>query len=144
MSIHISIIWAKIASIVTIVTGVICALASHPATESAWMFLFDILKWPLDGDPGAFHADTRAVNAVLGGTMVGWGLLMYFLMTEQLHAKVPGLPRMMLIALCAWFVVDCTGSLFAGLPGNVVLNIGFMVMFVPPLVALMKTDFFCI
>ena len=139
MSIQVSILWIKIACIITIVTGINCALASHPATDFAWLCLFDLLKWPIDGDPATFHPDTRAVNAVLGGTMVGWGLLMYFLSTKQLLIHVSGLARMMLIALCAWFVVDSTGSMMAELAGNIVLNIGFLLMFVPPLLVLMKT-----
>ncbi len=133
MSKRVSIIWLQIACIITIGTGVICALASHPATEAAWLYLFDLLKWPLDGNPGAFDSNTRAVNAVLGGTMVGWGLLMLLLSKKQLLTTVPGLPRFMLIALFAWFIVDCTGSLLADIPGNVLLNIGFLGLFVPPL-----------
>jgi hypothetical protein len=64
--------WLKIACLITIATGIACALASYPATDVVWRTLFDLLKWPFDGDPAAFSADTRAVNAVLGGTMVGW------------------------------------------------------------------------
>jgi hypothetical protein len=138
MSMHVSIIWLKIACIITVVIGVICAAASHPATDFAWLSLFDLLKWPVDGNPDAFNADTRAVNAVLGGTMVGWGLLMYFLSTKQLLMTVPGLAKMMLIALIAWFVVDSTGSFLADIPGNVVLNVSFLVLFVPPLLALRR------
>lgn len=59
--------WLKIACLMTIVTGIACALASHPATDVVWRTLFDLLKWPFDGDPASFNADTRAVNAVLGG-----------------------------------------------------------------------------
>ena len=139
MSIRVSIVWLKIACIITIATGVISAAASHPATDFAWLFLFDVLKWPIDGNPQAFDSNTRAVNAVLGGTMVGWGVLMYFLVAERLLVTVRTLPRMMLTALCAWFVVDCTGSLLADLPGNIVLNVGFLAMFAAPLVKLMRT-----
>jgi hypothetical protein len=138
MSERVSIIWLKIACVITICVGIICALASYPATDAAWLFLFDLLKWPLDGNPGAFDENTRAVNAVLGGSMVGWGLLMLLLSTKQLLTTMPGLSRMMLIALFAWFVVDSTGSFLADIPGNVVLNVGFLVLFVPPLWVLRK------
>ena len=131
-----SIRWLKVSCLITIVTGLACAMASHPATDIVWRMLFDLLKWPLDGDPATFTADTRAVNAVLGGTMVGWGVLMYLLVTPQHLAAIPTLPRLMQYALYAWFVVDCIGSLAAGLPGNVVLNIIFLGLFLPPLRAL--------
>jgi hypothetical protein len=48
------------------------------------------------------------------------------------------LPRLLLIGIVAWFVVDCIGSLFAGLPGNLVLNVSFLVLFVPPLLVLQR------
>ena len=138
MSMHMSITWLRIACVVTIVTGILCALASYPATAGAWLFLFDLLSWPLNGDPAFFAADTRAVNAVLGGTMVGWGVLMYLLATSEQMTHNPALPRMMLVALGAWFGVDSVGSLLAELPGNIVLNVAFLGLFVPPLVAIQR------
>ena len=134
-----SLLWLKISCLITIVTGIACAMASHPATDIVWRTLFDLLKWPFDGDPAAFTADTRAVNAVLGGTMVGWGVLMYLLATPAHIAALPMLPRVVKYALYAWFVVDCVGSLAAGLPGNVVLNVLFLALFVPPLRALERS-----
>ncbi len=130
--------WYQVACVITMVTGVICALASHPATEGVWLHMFDALKWPLDGDPAMFSADTRAVNAVLGGTMVGWGLLMY-LLAPHITTMV-GLPRILLMALVAWFVVDSTGSLLANMPGNVLLNSIFLGLFVPPLLVLQRAS----
>ena len=138
MSMHVSITWLRIACVVTIFIGVICALASYPATAGAWLFLFDVLRWPLDGDPAFFAADTRAVNAVLGGTMVGWGVLMFLLATPDHVTRNPALPRLMLVALGAWFGVDSVGSWLAELPGNIVLNVAFMGLFVPPLVAIQR------
>jgi hypothetical protein len=138
MSVQTSIIWLRVACGITIITGLICAMASYPATAGVWLWLFDLLKWPLDGNPAAFSDDTRAVNAVLGGTMVGWGVLMYLLVTPQRIHALPEVPRLLLIGLVAWFVVDCIGSILAGLPGNIVLNFGFLGLFVPPLLVLQR------
>ena len=138
MTVRTSIIWLRCACVITILIGLISALASYPATDGVWLLLFDVLKWPLDGNPAAFSDDTRAVNAVLGGTMVGWGVLMYLLATPQRIHALPEVPRLLLIGLVAWFVVDCIGSLFAGLPGNLVLNVSFLVLFVPPLLVLQR------
>jgi hypothetical protein len=112
---------------------------SQPSlTSGPWLYLFDVLRWPVDGDPATFSADTRAVNAVLGGVMVGWGLLMFFLSQRKYMTAIKELPRLMMTALLAWFVVDCSGSLLAGLPGNLVLNVLFLVMFIPPLLVLSR------
>lgn len=139
MTVRTSIIWLRCACVITILTGLISALASYPATDGVWLLLFDVLKWPLDGNPAAFSDDTRAVNAVLGGTMVGWGVLMYLLATPQRIHALPEVPRLLLIGLVAWFVVDCIGSILAGLPGNIVLNIGFLGLFAPPLWVLQQS-----
>ena len=136
MTTRVSEMWLKTASVFTIVTGVICALASHVSTQGIWLWLFDVLKWPLDGDPASFNADTRAVNAVLGGVMVGWGLLLLLLSSQRVMSAAPAVPRLMTISLLAWFAVDSLGSWAAGLPGNIVLNLAFLAMFLPPLVAL--------
>lgn len=71
--------WLKIACAVTVCVGLIASAASTTVGAAPWLFLFDLLKWPLDGDPVAFAGETFAVNAVLGGVMVGWGTLMYLL-----------------------------------------------------------------
>ena len=138
MTIRMSSMWLKAASVVTILTGVICALASHSSKGGLWLYLFDVLKWPIDGDPAVFNADTRAVNAVLGGVMVGWGVLMFSLSSERMMTAAPNVPRMMTISLLAWFLVDSIGSWAAGLLGNIALNVAFLVMFLPPLVSLSR------
>ncbi len=138
MTTRMSSMWLKAASVVTILTGVICALASHSSAGGPWLYLFDVLKWPIDGNPAVFNADTRAVNAVLGGVMVGWGVLMFSLSNERMMTAAPNVPRMMTISLLAWFLVDSVGSWAAGLPGNIALNVAFLVMFLPPLVSLSR------
>ena len=138
MTTRMSSMWLKAASVVTILTGVICALASQSSAGGLWLYLFDVLKWPIDGDPAVFNADTRAVNAVLGGVMVGWGVLMVSLSNERMMTAAPNVPRMMTISLLAWFLVDSVGSWAAGLPGNIALNVAFLVMFLPPLVSLSR------
>ena len=70
----ISAIWLQVACAITVATGLVSAAASIPATDGLWLFLFDFLKWPLDGNPSQFDLTTRAVNAVLGGVMVGCGV----------------------------------------------------------------------
>jgi hypothetical protein len=63
---------------------------------------------------------------------------MYLLVAPEQMTHNPALPRMMVVALGAWFVIDSVGSLLAELPGNIVLNVAFMALFVPPLVAIQR------
>lgn len=131
--------WLRFSAGVTVVTGLLCAGGTHPYTDDLWLMLFDVLQWPFDGTPAVFNSDARAINAVLGGTMVGWGMLMYLLAVEHRLQCIPELPQLLLYALSGWFVVDSFGSLIAGLPGNIILNCVFLVLFVPPLMALRQS-----
>lgn len=126
------------AAAVTIVVGLVAAAASSGRGEAPWLALLDLVDWPPDGEPARFARETSAVNAVVGGVMVGWGTLMFLIATGPFGRGDTTFATPMLVSVAAWFLVDSTASLIAGLPGNVVLNIGFLVLFVPPLVELRR------
>ena len=131
---EILLLWLKVASTITVLTGIMAALASHPAGDQLWLLLFDILSWPLDGVPNAFDKVSRPLNAVLGGVMIGWGVLMYGLLQKRVFSEA--IRTLLLRSILLWFVTDSIGSFFAEIPGNVLLNISFLVMFLPPLLLL--------
>lgn len=133
MSFRLSVTWLKIVSGLTIAVGVVAAFGAADATDTVWVGLFDLLDWPVDGEPASFDERGYQLNAVLGGVMVGWGTLMFLIVTKQFARGDHRLARPMVWSVLAWFVVDSTGSLVAGLPGNLVLNLVFAVLFVPPL-----------
>lgn len=137
-----ALIWLQVACGLTILTGLVAALASHPAGSGSWLLLFDLLAWPVDGQPAAFAPETFATNAVLGGVMIGWGVLMLQLVRGPLAGRdlpaAGATARMITIGLGAWFVIDTSGSFAAGLPGNAVLNAGFLLLFLPPLLRLLR------
>jgi hypothetical protein len=123
----------QVACAITVTLGLVSAAASFPATGKLWLFLFDLLKWPIDGNPSQFDLTTRAVNAVLGGVMVGWGTLMFLLVRNFLNNDFALVRKVILIGILSWFVIDSTGSFLAELPWNVVLNVSFLCLFLPPL-----------
>lgn len=127
-------LWLKTACVVTIITGLAAGCASHPAGEGLWLLLFDILNWPLDGIPAGFDVFSRPLNAVLGGVMIGWGVMMYGLLNPKIFSD--GIRIVLLRGLLAWFVTDSIGSFAADIPGNVILNLAFLGMFLPPLILL--------
>ena len=125
--------WVEVGALVTIATGLVAAAASHPGGEGPWRVLLDLLAWPLDGEPARFAPETSAVNAVTGGVMVGWGTLMYVVARGPFARGDTTLATPMLCSVVAWFVVDSIGSLLAGVPGNVLLNVAFLVLLALPL-----------
>ena len=128
----ISAIWLQVACAIAVATGLVSAAASFPATDGLWLFLFDLLKWPIDGNPSQFDLTTRAVNAVLGGVMVGWGTLIFLLVRNFLNNDFALVRKLILVSIVSWFVIDSTGSFLAELPGNVLLNVSFLCLFLPP------------
>jgi hypothetical protein len=129
----ISAIWLQFACAIAVATGLVSAAASFPATDGLWLFLFDLLKWPIDGNPSQFDLTTRAVNAVLGGVMVGWGTLMFLLVRNFLKKDYALVRKLILVSIVSWFVIDSIGSFLAELPGNLLLNVSFLCLFLPPL-----------
>jgi hypothetical protein len=125
--------WLRAAALITVATGLVAAAASSPSGERPWRLLLDLLAWPIDGEPDRFDPVTSAVNAVTGGVMVGWGTLMYLIARGPFARGDTALATPVLLSVLAWFVVDSMGSFAAGLPGNVVLNVGFLLLLAPPL-----------
>ena len=132
--------WLKVASILAIGFGLASSLASFEGGSGIWLFLFDILRWPVDGLPESFDANSYALNAVLGGVMAGWGILLYLLANGPIAEGDHRMANYMLISLDVWFVVDSIGSVVAGIPGNVILNLSFLVIFGIPLLVLRKPE----
>ena len=126
----------KAACLGTIATGFVSVSASHPAGAALWSMLFDVLQWPLDGQQGAFSSEARVLNAVCGGMLVGWGSLMYWLASGPIARGDHEARRAFAASVTIWFVIDSAGSFAAGWPGNVALNVVFLIALLGPLVAL--------
>lgn len=136
MTHRLCIAWLRFATIATVFIGLVAAFASADATDGAWLWLFDLLDWPVDNNPASFEEESFALNAVLGGVMVGWGSLMYLIVQSQFAHGNNQLAKPMIISILAWCIVDSAGSLAAGLPGNIILNLSFLAIFIPPLARL--------
>jgi hypothetical protein len=129
-------LWLRLASLATITTGIVASLASHPNGDLIWRVLFDLLKGFDLQRATSFTPDNYATNAVLGGVMIGWGVMMFHLsFVGVFNERLRGI---FIKSLVAWFISDSAGSFAAGLPGNILLNVVFILMFLPPLRALKK------
>jgi hypothetical protein len=123
----------KTASALVVGFGVLSLLGAHPATAEPLRFLIDLIFWPLDGNETLSAPATRLICAIGGGLMVGWGLMLWQVVT-RLYPRDPELARtLILTGIGAWFVVDSAGSIAAGAPLNAIFNIGFLAAFAVPL-----------
>jgi len=133
MSPHAKINVMKTAAALVVGFGILSLLGAHPATAEPLRFLIDMVFWPLNGMEDLSAPATRLVCAIGGGLMVGWGLMLWQVVT-RLYPRDPELARsMILTSIGAWFIIDSAGSIAAGAPVNAVLNIGFLLAFAIPL-----------
>jgi len=136
MSDRVLIRWLQVACLLTAMLGLFASGGSYTPTQEPWRLLFDVVTWPLDGHPQGFTSETASVNAVVGGVMVGWAVLMFAVVTGPIARGDRGMIDAMLACVLTWFFIDSAGSVAADFVGNVVLNVGSMLAFVLPLLVL--------
>jgi hypothetical protein len=125
-------IWLKLAGLFVVLLGLLVALGAHPATALPATWLTDLVFWPFNGLETLDAPAARALAAISGGVMVGWGVMMW-LVVDRLMPADPRLARLLLIeSTLAWFVVDSTGSYLSGATVNVLLNTALMLAIVLP------------
>ncbi|MEP3279946.1 MAG: hypothetical protein ABJN26_26070 [Stappiaceae bacterium] len=132
MSSKTTIIWLKVASAILIAFG-LSGLFGAAAPSSAYpAFMADLAFYPLDGAPRNNSPEIGLLWAIAGGLMTGWGL-MFWQITTHLYPRDPALARQLILSgILAWFVVDSTGSVLTGAPMNALFNVGFLLLFVVP------------
>jgi hypothetical protein len=127
---------------VTLFGLIMVALPGVAERFFAWMiFGTDVYPFgpgavaPLTTDPVADPAAyARFVTAVLGAVMVGWGLLMAFVVAIPLQRGERWAWWGLLVALGTWFVVDTAVSLILGFGENALLNTAVLIACAPGLV----------
>ncbi|MBY0421734.1 MAG: hypothetical protein K2Q06_05475 [Parvularculaceae bacterium] len=125
------------AAISMIAFGLVWALAAF-GVEAPVRLALDVLKWPVDGDPGSFSAEARWFSALGGAFLVAFGLLIYGLVAPGVARGDREARRWGLVSLFVWFVIDSLGSIAAGAPSNAVFNVVFLVLFAGPMLAVRR------
>lgn len=133
MNVQSAVTWLKIASIILIGFGLLCAISAHPSLNFLTRFFTAIALWPFGEVSASIDMETRLLWAILGGSATGWGLMFWLLTTQLFHKDPDTLRPIMLKAVIAWFVIDSTASIMSGAAFNAVLNLSMLALFVIPL-----------
>ena len=96
--------------------------------------IFDLVYLPGELEAPSGEVASFAMG-VAGAVMVGWAATMLILLTNRSTSGMPSTWRALTVGLLAWFVVDGIVSIAAGATGNLVLNLVFLALFTPPLIA---------
>jgi hypothetical protein len=111
----------QVVGAIFILVGLLSAAAAHPTLGAPTGIMGDVIFWPPDGSPGAPALPTeRLYAAIAGGLMTGWGVMLILL------GRGATVARAFLAGGLAWFVVDGIGSMFAGVPLNILGNVPFL------------------
>lgn len=128
------------ASWILIAFGAAMALALVTPLAHVMHFFTDLAFWPLDGGQAPQSEAARLLQAISGGILAGWGVTT-LLITRHIYAYDPAKGRAILLpALATWFLIDGAGSIAAGAAFNVVLNGGFLALFLVPLLASQREE----
>ncbi|WP_299890088.1 excinuclease ABC subunit A [uncultured Ruegeria sp.] len=121
------------ASAICIAFGVLMFLSLPFQLGSLFGLFLDLAHLPIDGRQ-TFTSDSELLlGAISGGLLTGLGVITWQV-TNHVYATNPEIGgRIMMYGLISWFVIDSTGSIFAGAWFNVVLNSGFLALFVVPI-----------
>lgn len=124
--------WLKIGAASLVGFGLLVAVAAIPAMNGPAAWLLDLIYFPLDGAEAAGAPADRLLSAIAGGVMAGWGVMIW-IVAGEIYPADPALGRRLILSsIIIWFVIDSSMSVAAGAPLNVVGNLGFLLVFVLP------------
>jgi len=92
------------------------------------MFL-DLAHQPYEGAQPITGKSAHLLNAILGGILVGFGVMIWVVAEHVLRKDFVLGRRLILIPLLCWFITDSLGSVFAGAWFNVVINAAILGLF---------------
>ncbi len=122
----------KLTGIGTILFGLAMVLALVSPLKPVFDIFLDLVHLPLDGQQALEGDSARVLAAITGGLMVGLGALTWCIAVHVYAKDAETGGRIILIGVMAWYVPDSFGSYMVGAWFNVVLNTGFLAMFVLP------------
>jgi hypothetical protein len=125
--------WLKTVSIVTALSAIPLVFPGWPGLSSIANLFTDLAFWPLDGKPTITAPEARLYAAIAGGVTIGLAAFVW-MVAGRVYVRDPAAARaIILTSLSAWCVTDSLGSITAGAPMNVLLNLLIWAAFVWPI-----------
>jgi hypothetical protein len=125
--------WLRITALVVGSFGPVFFLGAMAPTAAPARLTLDLLAWRLDRPTGYDAPETHLLSAITGGFLLGWGVMIWGL-AQWVYPKAPeAVRRTVLTGILAWFCLDSTGSIAAGVPSNAAINVVVLLVAVGPL-----------
>ena len=95
----------------------------------------------LPAEPDVAQADTISFAiGVTGAVMVGWGVSLLYIYLDRSMLERPRIARAFFLGLLAWFLLDSAMSVALGAVINVLGNVFFLGLLLPPLAVLASQE----
>lgn len=115
--------------------GLLWASGAIPGFAAPTEWAFDLLNWPIDGNPGPLNATAAFMSAIGGGVVFGMGVLNWLLVAPAIETGEKRILSAGLVSVFSWFTVDSAGSALSGNAPNVFFNIILLALYVLPILA---------
>lgn len=125
--------WLTCAALLVLGFGLALVFAASPM-QVAFESLYYTPSAPSPLSPDAVTY-TAFMGAVMGATMIGWSVLLLFVLRGPFRRMETTAWQMITISLATWFISDTAASLWFGFWQNAVLNTTVLMLFAIPLLA---------
>ena len=134
MSLSARILWLRVAAAIVWLFALLIWLGIVWGPARAFLTTFlDIAIWPmLDGQQRLEGREANMLLAIIAGFSFAIGWFVWTLASDLMPRDPAFARRAIAIAMGGWFLVDSAGSWLGGAGGNVLLNVGFAVLFLVP------------
>lgn len=120
--------------------GLLWASGAIPGFAGPTEWAFDLLNWPIDGNPGPLNATAAFMSAIGGGVLFGLGVLNWLLVAPAIEAGDKRILNAALASVFGWFLVDSIGSTLSGNAPNVVFNLVILALYAGPILVARRQD----
>ncbi|MBB5516179.1 hypothetical protein FHS89_002205 [Rubricella aquisinus] len=131
MTLHLRVRLLKTFSILYLIgPGLLMVLAELLPVMGAVSAFLDLAYWPYDGAQVVAGDVATLFNAILGGVLIGFGVLIHEVGSKVYAKDEPLGRRILLTGLFAWYLTDSFASAVTGAPFNAVMNTFFAGCFI--------------
>lgn len=130
--------WLLVISGVIVVFGTFMALFNQSPMFEFFNQQIDPVFWDA-APPNAYAQFQGWVYGVLGSTMAGWGLMLYFIVQHPFQQREKWAWNAIAVSLGFWFLLDTAISLYFGVNFNAMFNALLVFLVLPPLIATRKS-----
>lgn len=130
--------WLYVLSFMIIGFGLLMAIFNQSPAFSLFNLQIDPVFWDAESVPIAFVKFQSWVYGILGSTMVGWGLMLLFIVKHPFQKCEKWAWNAIATSLGFWYLLDTAISLNFGVNFNAVFNTLLLILILPPLVATRK------